>query len=128
MGTCLVGNHHRTRPMAFQPPHLFDYSDSDTQFCMDSQNSFDSDLTYLQRSPRCFCVWGENMRQFLLCTTVSATLMSAGSAFAGGMAEPVMEPAVVEQATSSSSQDIVIPLLLLLVILAATTGGDAPVP
>lgn len=65
------------------------------------------------------------MKKILL---LSTTLLVAGSvsAFAGGLAEPVMEPEVVEAATASSSQDIIIPLLLLLVIAAALSSGPAP--
>ncbi len=50
----------------------------------------------------------------------------ASAAFAGGMAEPVMEPtmapAVVEQQTGSSAQGIIVPLLLLAVIAAAVSN------
>lgn len=46
----------------------------------------------------------------------------ATSSFAGGMAEPVMEPAVVEAKTSSSAGGIIVPLLLLLVIAAAASN------
>jgi hypothetical protein len=38
--------------------------------------------------------------------------------FAGGMAEPVMEPTVVEAQTAASSDGIVVPLMLLLVLAA----------
>jgi len=49
---------------------------------------------------------------------VAATL-TATSAFAGAVSAPVMEPAVVEQA-SSSSGGVLVPLLVLLVAWAAT--------
>lgn len=49
--------------------------------------------------------------------------LAAPAAFAGGLAEPVMEPEVVAAATSSSSGGIIIPLLLLLLIAAAASGG-----
>jgi hypothetical protein len=52
-----------------------------------------------------------------------AATLCAGSAFAGGVAEPVMEPEVVAAATSSSAGGIIIPLLLLLVIAAAVSSG-----
>lgn len=49
----------------------------------------------------------------------------AGSAMAGGVAEPIMEPEVVTaETTSSSSAGIIIPLLLLLAVVAATSGGS----
>jgi hypothetical protein len=59
------------------------------------------------------------MKKLVLAATVS---LAATSAFAGGMAEPVMEPAVVEAQTSSSSGGIVVALLLLLVIAAAASN------
>jgi hypothetical protein len=57
--------------------------------------------------------------------TVAALVLclSASTAFAGGVAEPVMEPEVVAAATSSSAAGVVVPLLLLLVIAAALSGG-----
>lgn len=62
------------------------------------------------------------MRKLLLSGT-AALALTAGSAAAGGLAEPVMEPEVVAAATSSSSGGIVVPLLLLLLIAAAASGG-----
>lgn len=49
----------------------------------------------------------------------AALSLAATTAFAGGMAEPEMEPAVVAAETSSSSGGIIIPLLLLLLVAAA---------
>jgi hypothetical protein len=63
------------------------------------------------------------MKQIGLAATV--LLMSGTTAFAGGMAEPVMDAQVVEAATSSASQQVIIPLLLLLVIVAAASS-DGP--
>ena len=48
----------------------------------------------------------------------AALSLAATSAFAGGLAQPVVEPAVVQAATSSSS-GVLIPLLLLVIIAAA---------
>lgn len=62
------------------------------------------------------------MRKALLLTT-ALTLGASGLAFGGGLAEPVMEPAVVETQTSSSSGGVVVALLLLLVIAAAASNG-----
>jgi hypothetical protein len=66
---------------------------------------------------------------------LSASLaLCASTAFAGGLVEPVMEPAVVEAKTSSSAGGILIPLLLLLLVAAAassssSSGGETiPVP
>ncbi len=61
----------------------------------------------------------------LFTTSVAFALATGTIAFAGGMAEPVMEAEVVEAATSSASQQIIVPLLLLLVIIAAATGHNA---
>lgn len=62
------------------------------------------------------------MRNLLIAGT-AAFALTATSALAGGLAEPVMEPDVVEAATSSSSAGIIVPLLLLLLIAAAASGG-----
>ena len=52
----------------------------------------------------------------------AALSVAATTAFAGGMAEPVMEPAVVEAGTSSSG-GIVLPLLLLVAVAAAIASN-----
>jgi len=52
----------------------------------------------------------------------AALSLAATSAFAGGMAEPVMEPAVVEAGTSSSG-GVVVPLLLLVLVAAAVASN-----
>jgi hypothetical protein len=49
----------------------------------------------------------------------AALAVTASTAFAGGLVEPLMEPAVVVEETTSSSGGILIPLLLLLVVAAA---------
>ncbi len=49
--------------------------------------------------------------------------LSAATAQAGGMAEPVMEPEVIAEAASSSSQDIVVPLLALLLFATAVSSN-----
>ena len=60
----------------------------------------------------------------LLAGTASIVLLGATTAYAGGMAEPVMDATVVEAATLSASQQIISPLLLLLVLLAAASAPD----
>ena len=55
----------------------------------------------------------------------AALSLAASTAFAGGMAQPIVEPApVVAQTTtnSSSAGGIVVPLLLLLVLAAAASS------
>jgi hypothetical protein len=53
----------------------------------------------------------------------AALSVSASTAFAGGVAEPVMEPEVVAAATSSSAAGVIVPVLLLLVLAAALSGN-----
>ncbi len=59
------------------------------------------------------------MKKLVLAAALS---VAASTAFAGGMVEPIMEPAVVEAQTSSSAGGIVVPLLLLLVVAAAASN------
>ena len=61
------------------------------------------------------------MKKFVLATALT---LAASTAFAGGMAEPVMEPEVVAAKTSSSAGGIIVPLLLLLVVAAAVAGSN----
>lgn len=65
------------------------------------------------------------MRKLLVTTSILG-MLSASSAFAGGVTEPIMQPDEVEQKASSSSGGILIPLLLLVVVAAAiaSSGGD----
>jgi hypothetical protein len=60
-----------------------------------------------------------NMKKIAL---AAALTVAASTAYAGGMAEPVMEPAVVE-AGASSSGGVMIPLLLLLLVAAAVSSN-----
>jgi hypothetical protein len=70
------------------------------------------------------------MKKTLLLTT-ALTLGATSIAYAGGFAEPVSEPTVIEAETkASSSGGIIIPLVLLLVVaaaLASNGGGSAGV-
>jgi hypothetical protein len=54
----------------------------------------------------------------------SAIALTATGAFAGGIAEPVMEPEVVEAKAGTSSAGIIIPILLLILIAAAVASDD----
>lgn len=60
------------------------------------------------------------MKSLLLATTL---VCAAGTSFAGGLGEPVMEPEVVAEKAASSG-GILIPLLLLILVAAALSGGD----
>jgi len=54
--------------------------------------------------------------------------MTATQVNAGGLAEPMMEPEVIEEA-SSTSGGFIVPLLLLAIIvaLASSSSGSSPV-
>lgn len=49
--------------------------------------------------------------------------IAATSAFAGGLAEPIMEAPVIVEETTSSSGGIVVPLLLLAVVAAVVANN-----
>lgn len=49
----------------------------------------------------------------------------ASPSFAGGIAEPVIEPEVVAQDAGSSSAGILVPLLLLVLVGIAVSGGGS---
>jgi C4-dicarboxylate transporter len=70
--------------------------------------------------------WRDDMKKLAFSVTV-ATLI-AGAAFAGGLAEPVMEEEVVAEAAGTSAAGIIVPIILLLLIAVAVSGGDDPVP
>jgi len=57
----------------------------------------------------------------------AAASLGAAPAFAGGLAQPIVEPAVVAAATSSSA-GIAVPLILLLIVAAAIATSRAPAP
>ncbi|RVT82058.1 hypothetical protein DXV76_18560 [Rhodobacteraceae bacterium CCMM004] len=48
----------------------------------------------------------------------AALSVAATGAFAGGLVEPIMEPAVIVEETSGTSGGWVVPLLLLAVVVA----------
>lgn len=48
----------------------------------------------------------------------AALSVAATTAFAGGYAEPVMEPEVIVEEASSSAGGIIVPLMLLLIVAA----------
>lgn len=51
-------------------------------------------------------------------------VLATQAAYAGGVAEPTMEPEVVVAETSASSGGVIVPLLLLLLIAAAVSGSS----
>jgi hypothetical protein len=68
---------------------------------------------------------GKNIMRKLL-ATAAVLALATSAATAGGMAEPTMQPDVIEAATSSASHDIIVPLMLLLVIVAVLSAPDGP--
>ncbi|WP_168193220.1 hypothetical protein [Rhodophyticola sp. CCM32] len=58
------------------------------------------------------------MKKLALAATLS---VAATSAFAGGIAEPVLEPVVIVEDTSSSAGGIIVPILALILIAAAAS-------
>ena len=53
----------------------------------------------------------------------AALSLAASSAFAGGLAQPVMEPAPVVEQSSAPSGGFLIPLLLLVLVAAAISSN-----
>jgi len=52
----------------------------------------------------------------------AALSVAASTAFAGNMAEPVMEPEIIIEETSSSNGGIIVPLIFLVLIAAAVAS------
>lgn len=62
------------------------------------------------------------MKKILLATAIALT---ASSAFAGALVDPIVEPSVIiEEAASSSSHDMLIPIMLLIFLGVALTSGS----
>jgi len=55
------------------------------------------------------------MKKIALAAVLS---VAATGAFAGGLAAPILEPAIIIEETTSSSGGIVVPLLLLALLIA----------
>ncbi len=49
----------------------------------------------------------------------AALSVAATSAFAGGYAEPILEPVVIVEDTSSSAGGVLVPILAIILIAAA---------
>ena len=62
------------------------------------------------------------MRKNVL-TLAAIVGLSASTAFAGGMSEPVMEPEIVVEESTGTSGGVVVPLLLLAVIAAVAASN-----
>jgi len=52
----------------------------------------------------------------------AALSLAATTAFAGGMAEPVMEPEVIVEETATSDAGILVPLLAIVLVAAAVAA------
>ncbi len=59
------------------------------------------------------------MKKIALAAALSAF---ASATFAGGLAEPIVEPVIIEQDTSASNAGWVIPVILLALIGAAAAS------
>jgi hypothetical protein len=57
-----------------------------------------------------------------------ASLILGNTAFAGGMAEPMMEPEVIVEESSASSGGFVVPLILLALLVAVAGSDGTPAP
>ena len=66
------------------------------------------------------------MKRFIA-SFMAATLIST-SAFAGGVAEPMMEPEVIAEEASAGSGGFLLPLLALAVLVVLISTDDDPVP
>ena len=66
------------------------------------------------------------MKKIVSFSLAAMTALSASTAYAGGLAEPVQvpEPIVVAGATSSSNGGLLVLLLLGVAAAAALTGGS----
>ena len=65
------------------------------------------------------------MKKILLATTL---VLVAGSAFAGGLSDPIVAPAVIiEDAASSASHDWLVPVMALIMMLPVLTSTAAPI-
>ena len=64
-----------------------------------------------------------------LFAAVAISSLTVSSAFAGGMAEPVMEAEVIAEEASGTAGGWVVPLLLIAIVaaVAAGSGGSDPV-
>ena len=62
------------------------------------------------------------MKNSVALAAACLTLASA-PVYAGGMAEPLMEPEVIAEETAAGSSGFVLPLLLLVLIAAVVSGG-----
>lgn len=60
------------------------------------------------------------MKKIALAAAVS---LAATSAFAGNLAEPIVEPEVIVEDTTSSAGGIIVPLLLLVLVAAAVAAN-----
>ena len=59
------------------------------------------------------------MKKLVLAVALTA---AASTAFAGSMADPVVEPMVIEEEAGSSASGVWIPLLLLVIVAAAASA------
>ncbi|MEX0283359.1 MAG: hypothetical protein AB3N23_01990 [Paracoccaceae bacterium] len=61
------------------------------------------------------------MKKLVLAAALSG---AASTAFAGNLAEPIVEAPVIVEETTSSSSGIWVPLILLVLVAAAVAAGN----
>jgi hypothetical protein len=71
---------------------------------------------------------GSIMKKALCALAVAALFIQP--AFAGGMAEPVMEPEIIAQESAGTGGGWVVPLILIAIVaaVASSSGGSTPLP
>ncbi len=62
----------------------------------------------------------DTMKKLVLAVALTA---AASTAFAGSMADPVIEAPVIEEAAGSSSAGVWVPLLLLVIVAGAAAAS-----
>ncbi|WP_300516060.1 hypothetical protein [Aliiroseovarius sp.] len=56
----------------------------------------------------------------------AAIILTANSAFAGALTDPIVEPAVIiEEAAAGSDHGILVPIMFLIILGVALTGGNS---
>ena len=61
-------------------------------------------------------------------TVAAIAGFSASTAFAGGMAEPMMEPEVIAEESSAGSGGYILPLYILAAVVAIASSSSSSTP
>jgi hypothetical protein len=68
------------------------------------------------------------MSQMRTLAALALSIVMAGPALAGGLALPILEEEVEQQAAAGSRAGILVPILALVLIGLAVSGGDDSAP